>query len=80
MEAEGQEAGRRGRRRSGRAGGHWYGQVSWDTLVGRAPVDAWQGDPKRNEDALSVEPHDALFGVYDGTLAPPPFLSSRRPS
>jgi hypothetical protein len=31
-------------------------------------VDAWQGDPKRNEDALSIEPHHALFGIYDGTL------------
>jgi hypothetical protein len=31
-------------------------------------VDAWHGDPKRNEDALSIEPHHALFGIYDGKL------------
>lgn len=29
-------------------------------------MDAWHGDPKRNEDALSIEPHHALFGIYDG--------------
>jgi hypothetical protein len=32
-------------------------------------VDAWDGDPKRNEDALSIDPRAALFGVYDGVRA-----------
>lgn len=51
----------------GRAKAQWYGEASWASLKGRVPSDAWDGDPKRNEDALAVDARSSLFGLYDGT-------------